>query len=297
MYLPDSQLRVLEQLARYRYLTVPQLQRLGVSPAATHIRDVLRELERYQLIKRIRYGVLPGAGRLPDVAYLTKAGATLWAEFAAVEPEEVYYPKQHGNPFKRDYFHRHACIDFQIELDAFAADTGEIPFYHQYFHKEGANRGGAGTRLTAMTKVRAHNRTLIPDSIFRFNVTDDQDWLFAVEVKNGFDTKAVLDQIEGHISAIQHEAIERAFDFPDRPVRVLVVFSEYWKGAERVSGENPMHQALARLAEKRQLQEYYPYFAFSTLERVRADFLRSWHFVRGDGRIERPLRGLFDVPA
>jgi hypothetical protein len=296
MLLSDSQVRVLGELATYRYLTVPQLVRLGVSPNRTYVRAVLRDMEcaPLPLIRKIEYGAYGGTGRLPKFVYLTKRGAEQLAEYRQIEPETVFYPKQHGNPFRNDYFHRTATIDFQIELNRFADGKGNIPFYHAYFYKEGSNRGG-GMRLQSKTKVCFERKFIIPDAVFRFNVPGWHDWLFAVEVKNGFDTKATFAQICRHIDAIGSEAIEKAFSFPKRPVRVLFVFSEYWRKMERRSAESPMREVMKRLAESRDLTDYYPFFAFSTLERLRCDFLREWFYVRKNGTIEQAQNSIFDA--
>jgi hypothetical protein len=296
MLLSESQIRVLSELATYRYLTVPQLVRLGVSPNRTYVRSVLLEMESAQkpLIRKIEYGAYGGTGRLPKFVYLTKWGAEQLAEYRQAEPETVFYPKQHGNPFRNDYFHRTATIDFQIELNRFAVGNGNIPFYHAYFYKEGSNRGG-GMRLQSKTKVRFEREYIIPDAVFRFDVPGRHDWLFAVEVKNGFDTKATFAQIRRHVDAIASEAIEKAFAFPERPVRVLFVFSEYWRRMERKSAENPMREVMKRLADSRDLMDYYPFFAFSTLKRLRCDFLREWFYVRQNGAIEQVQNGIFDA--
>ena len=95
-------------------------------------------------------------------------------------------------------------------------------------------------RLQSKTKVCFERQSIIPDAVFRFDVPGWHDWVFSVEVKNGFDTKATFAQICRHIDAIGPEAIEKAFSFPKRPVRVLFVFSEYWRKMERRSAESLM---------------------------------------------------------
>lgn len=54
-----------------------------------------------------------------------------------------------------------------------------------------------------------------------------------------------------------------------------------------------MREVMKRLAESRDLTDYYPFFAFSTLERLRCDFLREWFYVRKNGTIEQAHNSIF----
>jgi hypothetical protein len=92
--LPDSNLQVMEHLHAYRFLTAPQLLRLGV---ASHINSLRRTLRRFETGRKYvdweEFGVLPRIGRLPRVYYLTERGARYLAEAWRVEPAEINYPR------------------------------------------------------------------------------------------------------------------------------------------------------------------------------------------------------------
>ena len=153
--LPDSNLQVMEQLHTYRFLTAPQLLRLGV---ASHVNSLRRTLRRFETARKYvdwaEFGVLPQIGRLPRVYYLTERGARYLAEAWRVEPAEINYPRG-VKLFSRDYFHRGATIDFHIELRRFAAQYGlTVEVFHSYFDTAGANRTeNPAYRLHHLSKV------------------------------------------------------------------------------------------------------------------------------------------------
>lgn len=297
MIIPDSHLRVLEHLAAYRYLTPQQFLRLGVSDSRQWLWRVLRQLESGErpLIRKIEYGVHPAAGKLPKVNYLAKSGAEELADGLGRDPRAIFYPKQHTNLFRNDYFHRTATIDFQIELARYVRSVGALPWFHAYFHKQGSNRAAVpANRLQAVTKVKLQRFSIIPDGIFRLDTADGNPWLFALEVKNGADTGAALQQIEGHIEALEEGAVSSQFGF-SKAHRVLFVFSEYWHGIQRLPADNPMYALMRALAERREWSEFLPFFVFSTIERLQRDFASEWYYVRPSGVIEPGRGGLFDA--
>ncbi|MGZ8997123.1 MAG: hypothetical protein ACXW3P_11655 [Rhodospirillales bacterium] len=298
MIIPDSQLRVLEELAVYRYLIPRQLIRLGICRSLPYLYAILRDLETGErpLIRKIEYGVHPTAGRLAKVLYLTRQGAELLADYLSIAPETAFYPKQHNNPYRNDYFHRTATIDVQIELNRFAAASGfALPYFHAYFHKTGANRGTAPHgRLQAMTKVRLASGAIVPDAIFRLDPVSGPPWLFALEIKNGADTGAALRQIEGHIRALEDGALSARYGFAQAH-RTLFVFSRYWHGTDYRSAEGPMYAVMRALAERTKWAAFLPCFAFTTLERLTTDVANEWFYVRANGVNEQGSGGMFDA--
>ena len=192
--LPDTNLQVMEHLHAYRFLTAPQLLRLGV---ASHVNSLRRTLRRFETGRKYvdwaEFGVLPRIGRLPRVYYLTERGARYLAEAWRVEPAEINYPRG-VKLFSRDYFHRGATIDFHIELRRFAAQYGlTVEVFHSYFDTAGANRNeNPADRLRHLSKVPLEDSFFIPDAIFAVRASDGSRYLFVLEVYNGIDTKRVL---------------------------------------------------------------------------------------------------------
>lgn len=175
------------------------------------------------------------------------------------------------------------------------SSVGALPWFHAYFHKQGSNRTTLpNNRLQAVTKVKLQRFSIIPDGIFRLDTADGNPWLFALEVKNGADTGVALQQIEGHIEALEEGAVSSQFGF-SKAHRVLFVFSEYWHGMQRLPADNPMYALMRALAERREWSEFLPFFAFSTIERLQRDFASEWYHVRASGVIEPGRGGLFEA--
>jgi hypothetical protein len=273
--LPETNLQIMEYLRVFRFLTPPQMLRLGI---ASHINSLRRALRRFETHRRYvnhtDFGVLPKIGRLPRVYYLTLQGANYLAEAWRVDPKAINYPRG-VKLFSRDYFHRTATIDFQIELHLFAEQNrAEVEFFHTYFDTKGSNRtDNPENRLQRLSKVPlGDDGFFIPDGIFSFRAPNGERFLFALEIYNGMDTKRVHQQIEKHFIALGEGKISDIYGH-DKAHRVLYIFET--------------HNAL-RAAVKRFEQDQYfvdqmrPLFALSTLSDIRKDFARNWIYMEKD---------------
>jgi hypothetical protein len=264
---------VLRLLNRYRFLTNPQLLRLGLVHDNTSIYRILSRFGdgNRPYIGKKDFGFIAGVGRLHRIYYLQKRGAQLLAETLQLDEDEVNYQKVKP-PFLQDYFHRLATIDVYIELDRFAAQYGcAVRFFHTYFDVDGANRGTPPSdRLRRRTKVPLGRFHLIPDAIFRVTTPDGKDHLFALEVYNGRDTQRVHKQLRKHLHAQAEGAIAAAYGLA-LPYRVLLTFDS----------EAAMRAVLSRVRDDGQFAAAEPYFAFNTLARVKQDFARGWFYYSG----------------
>ena len=124
--MPDltaANIEVLRLLNHYRFLTNPQLLRLGLVHDNTSIYKILSRFGdgNRPYIGKKDFGFIAGVGRLHRIYYLQKRGAQLLADTLHLDDDEVSYQKLKP-PFLQDYFHRLATIDVHIELDRFAAD-------------------------------------------------------------------------------------------------------------------------------------------------------------------------------
>lgn len=271
--LSANNIELLRLLNHYRYLTPPQLLRLGLVKDRFSVYKIVRRFSygKRPHIGKKDFGFIAGKGRLPQIFYLMPRGAETLAEAMRMDEEEVHGLKLKP-PFAQDYFHRMATVDFQIELDRFARRYDcQVPFFHTYFDTEGANRGTPPhERLRRLTKVPLGEYHLIPDAIFAVDDPDGKKHLFALEVYNGRDTKRVHRQLLKHLQAQAEGAIAFAYGL-HLPYRVLLTFET----------ENAMLAVINRIREDSRFTESEPYFAFNTLDAVKADFARGWRFFSG----------------
>jgi hypothetical protein len=279
--LPETNLKVMEHLHTYRFLTAPQLLRLDV---ASHINSLRRALRRFETSRKYvdfaEFGVVPKIGRLPRVYYLTERGAKYLAEAWRVDAKEINYPKG-VKLFARDYFHRSATIDFHIELRLFAEQNElAVEFFHSYFDTTGANRSeNPADRLQRLSKVPLEEGFFIPDGIFAVHAPDGSRYLYALEVYNGIDTKRVHAQMEKHLIALGEGHISELYNYP-KAHRVLCLFEH----------ENALKAAEKRLREDTAFTEKMRrQFALSTLAGIRENFGGNWLFL------ERGRTTIFDT--
>ncbi|NVJ92994.1 MAG: replication-relaxation family protein [Methylocystaceae bacterium] len=267
--LTETEFAILQALRTYRYLTAAQLLRIGVSKNKSRLYTVLRSLTsgKRPFVAKMKHGVMPGRGRIPDSHYLTKRGAALLAEALCIDSSEVAYPKS-TIPIRTHFFHRLHCIDCEITVRLWAEKNDiSVDYYHSYFDVTGANRGGTTGKRRALTKIDLKNRPgLIPDASFQLTWPDGTARLFLLEVHNQNRSKRITDKLAEYRFAIGDGAINKQFDYPHAP-RILTIFeNEKW-----------MHLALQRMRESGLFDETYaPFFFLNTLEGIESNFKDGW---------------------
>lgn len=223
----ETQLRILERLNDYRFLTVQQMQRLGIANFLQTLYKALKGMHDAgkPLVDYINFGTFPTIGRIPYVYYLTKHGSELLAEAMQVDPEELTYPKG-VRMFARDYFHRSQVVDLHILARSFCEEFGaELNFFQTYFEHHGANHWGdpEKPKRESLNKIPITEKiSLIPDSIFHITDPNGKPWLFVCEVYQGHDTNRAFKQLEKHLLAIKNGSINSVYNYK-RGIPVLVV--------------------------------------------------------------------------
>lgn len=106
-----SQQDALEALALYRFLTVKQFIRLGISKSESSLRNnTLYDLKTRRYKSPVTGNAIVAADlgrwqKLPFVHHLTEVGADLLADLWKIAPSEVPYPIG-GAQFGKQFFHR-----------------------------------------------------------------------------------------------------------------------------------------------------------------------------------------------
>ena len=278
--IPETNLQIMEHLHTFRFLTAPQLFRLGV---ASHLNSVRRALRRFDTNRKLvdfdEFGALPRIGKLPRIYYLTHRGAKCLAEAWRVDQKEINYPRG-VKLFSRDYFHRVATIDFHVELRLFSEKHDiAVEFFHTYFDTKGANRNTKpGDRLERLTKIPMKDGVFIPDGVFAVRTPDGERYLFSLEIYNGRDTKRVHQQLEKHLLCLREGSITELYGF-QKANRVLCVFES----------EPALRAIEKRLAGDEVFSAAKRQFSLTTLPRIRENFAAGWVFL-AEGR-----RTIFDT--
>lgn len=256
----ETQLRILEKLNDYRFLTVPQMLSLGIANHSQTLNKALKMMydAGKPLLDYINFGTFPTIGRIPYVYYLTKHGSALLAEALQLDPEELTYPKG-VKMFARDYFHRLQVVNFHILARSFCELYGaSMDFFQTYFEHQGANHWGDPDKpkREALNKIPITEKTaLIPDIIFQITDPKGKQWLFTGEVYQGHDTKRAYKQLEKHLLAIQKGSINTVYEY-SRGIPVLVI----------CEGGKAKNALMKRVSEDPAFSKAENFFLFRTLK-------------------------------
>lgn len=291
--LTTTQQRILESLHDYRFLTVEQMQRLGIAKNEHTIYKAIRVLRGSEADKSLAYvdytefGTLPTIGRLPRIHYLTKRGAKLLAEALQLDQSNINYPKG-VKIFSRDYFHRVQTIDLHILARLFCeAHQGvEFDYFQAYFEHQGANHWGdpQQPKREALNKITINEeRAFIPDCIFKITDPNNKPFLFTGEIYRNYNTKRTHQQLYNHLLALEQGTLSQLYHFP-RAVPVLVLCEQ--KGA--------MQALQKRLNNDPSFQKTEEYFLFrcyadiigcnTTRETLQNSFALGWETYTGKKR-------------
>jgi len=262
----ESQIEILEYLAKFKYLTISQLHQLGVLKNKTGIYQIIKPLKdgKYNMVDLKNFGVAPVYGKLESFYFLTKHGVKFLQEELFYE-NEIKYPLGQTSLFSRDYFHRKFTIDFYINFFLYLNKTDNtLIFADYYFDKLGSNRTKANLRAKNHISIEQTEGYLIPDMVFKFNI-NEKDYLFLFEQHNGKDTKKLIRQLQNYILILETGAASIKYNF-DKSVRVVIAFEQ----------KSIKDATMKRLST---IKEFYPFinfFIFKTNEEIREDFFSNW---------------------
>jgi hypothetical protein len=272
----EAQLKALEALNTYRFLSVQQMIQVGVSNTKYGISRTVQALlaGNKPLIKVADFGTFPTIGRLPVLYYLSKWGAEWLGEAFQVDTQDINAPKG-AVIFTRDYYHRVQTIDTHISVRKFtqSIEGMECNFFHTYFEQSGANRtkDPDKKRKQALTKIPLKNgEGFVPDAIFSLTDPDGKEWLFTAEIYRNMTTKRTYQQLQHHAESLDNGTISDLYQYK-RAVRLLVVCEQ----------ENAMKALQKRLAGDELFKHCEPFMLFKTLEQVQHNFPYGWQTFSG----------------
>lgn len=214
--------RALDQLATYSFLTVPQMQRLGVAGDAKHLRASLNLLINRGWVGRTEeVPTTPGLGRLPHLYWLRPPGAGKLGEILDTAPPPAV---RNATVVVDELPHRVATVDAHIALRAWAAGCGaQVDWFRGYYGPGGTKQRGP----TTMPYQRAGKEERYkPDGIAQVTLPDGLARLLVVEVYRG-GRRHTLDHFWKKLPQLRQvcEAgvVERHHEAP-RAARFLILF-------------------------------------------------------------------------
>ena len=268
------QSNILVELARYKFLTVSQMHRLGLGKDISWIRTQAKQLtdSNAPLIERLIFSVTPRKGRVENVFFLTKRGKEALIDGLKMDENAVKMPIGNSTLFYKDYTHRKNTIDFQIAAYQWAQEQERstyIDFFDCYFDKLGNNRTLGN--LQAKNKIALDQEDyIIPDGVFMLQ-TAQRPYLFLFEMYDGKDTKRVLEQVKKHVRAIAQGTPSEKYNYPFAHRVILVFEFEALKDAFIERTKNNIY-----------FSEVSPCFRCKSIEGVERDFFTGWQNLTGE---------------
>lgn len=272
MIVSEKKEDILIHLAKYKFLTVSQLENLGVS-SKQYLQKTLKILRETKLTNRLSYAFTAKLGKFEDIHFLTNRGASLLAQSGILDMEQIQVPSNSQPLFYNDYVHRIKTVDCQISFDQWAAKTGRISvFFETYFHKVGSNRNKQNTGvLQAKTRLYFDNdKYFEPDGVFMYETEQEERTLATIEICNNRDTKKIENQIKNHLLAFQNGLAKKKYEH-DKGNYILLVFSE----------AEVMKFTIDRLLKNPNILKAEAFLLFKSLDRL-DPFGSNWVTLRGE---------------
>lgn len=266
----ESELKIIEALARYKFLTVSQLDFLNILKNKVGLYARLRQLRagKRPFIKNNVFGIMAGKGRLEDFYFLDKKGKDFLIENLDYSENKIKIPKGTSSLFQRDYFHRKRVIDIFLFLDRFLLDNqSHIIFLDYYFDKQGNNRTKKNLSAKNKIEVGETGGFFIPDIIVKIRYKNEP-YLFFIEQHNGKDTKKLMKQLFYHLLAIEEGTGAEKYTM-NKSHRVLVIF-EF---------ESILKATIERLSKIQDFEGFEKFFIFKTNEELEKDFFNNWYTI------------------
>lgn len=272
MMLSETDGRLLDALARYRLLTIPQAMRLGIGKDRTHLGERLRTMKRLGLV-----GVAEQARFLgPRVHWLREKGVEVATELAAERGEALALsaPKRGfmAGPHLRQ---RLATVECHIGLRAWAKATGgTVEWFRVEFE---ANPSGMLAKALRYPWVRPDSTTAdyYPDAAGVVRLADGSRFLFALEMETGGESMGLDNftaKLSERLAAFDAFALENGAQWPDgeRRARLLFVFSD----------ASMLTRARAVLAKHK--SDALPFVFLNSLPSLLGSFVDGWVKATGD---------------
>lgn len=258
--------KILESLARYRFLCIPQFIKAGASTDDKTIRVNLAKLKTAKMVRQKKYNNGPPYGSWDAQYWLTRKGAK-WVADGGPLP---FFPK---NPSLKPATYHHRCllIDALIMADRWARLTEQgLPEVGTYLQFAGEQRASA----IAALKIEA-------DALLRIRGADDDRRTYAVEVccsdySDGYSTHS-RETLETYVKAAEDDALDEALGVePAEPAARVLVVCDTPELRDRLLRTLPARQDLPDASAP-----VWGRFFFKAADEL-VDFGNGWHQVAGD---------------
>lgn len=267
----EKQVKILECLAKYKFLNRKQIARLGLVGKNSNLNAHYKGLVEAKFIGEInarQYG-------LGFVYYMKKRGADNREHERPTE--KVSYVKHEPRLQPSTLHHRYGAISCQIELDLAAlVHNYKVDFYIRDIDSDDTVE--VGSHLSRATRLHLESSILEPDANFLLS-SGSSTRLFAFEFENQTHTARSMKKLLNHIEALETKALGRKYKlFNDagtkhKAHRVLCVYEK----------ENVMKSVMKKMYDMDAAWSDGMWFLFKTMKEVveGEDYFEGWRTLGG----------------
>lgn len=266
----NAQMKILQAINRYMFLTVPLIDVLKIHKNKVSIYRSLQALKNRSkpLLYTQSFGVHPTKGQLPSLLYLSTYAKEILLDYGYME-DTIHIPSN-KTFVSSDYAHRITNIEMHLYLDLYlqSLENAEILFLDYYFSKSSKHEKGYARAKNRISLE--HDSYLIPDLVFKFAV-GQREYLYLGEIHNGTNTNKAFYQCLQHIKAIDLETPKKKYKHPKNN-RIIFLF-EF---------ESCMHVVMKKMHNNPDLQKYLNLFLFNTKHNIQNEFASHWLKFNGE---------------
>jgi hypothetical protein len=196
---------LLYELAKYKFLSIDQMLRIGISKFSSGLPT--RNLEKSGYIKSVYCQIESELGKSFKVYFLTKKGA----KFIDQDSEKTISPNYPTSRVTKisQIDHKLIVIDTQIELSRF-----ELNFIHK-------DIDNSGIRNVKSTRISWNNNYLEPDLLFAIG-----KHYYTLEVERLSNSTKSYQKIEQHVEMICAQAYQKQYNFQTEHISLWVFENE-----------------------------------------------------------------------
>jgi len=270
MKLTPAAVSTLEALATYYYLTPSLVELAGIATRRTARDKIFPQLLKARpstsLVECRRFKKTEGKEHLYA---LSKRGVKYLNEVSGIPSDDISFPKK-GIQISNHYDHCTAFIAFHIQFLKWLDEVdGRMIKFDRYFgrvpHPEPHRK-----ELICATTVYHRDGQISPDGMVKFE-TNGNEKLYAIEIHHDKKSGRIIDQLEKHVIAANDGAPQARYQHSTHPF-VLNIFDQ----------PNVMENVRKRFYSSPILNAETQGFLFNTLEQVKQDISKGWHYANGE---------------
>ncbi len=259
----NGQMKILEALSKFTFLTVPLIDALGIYKNKISIYRSLKGLKERSkpLVYSQNFGV-HARGQLHSLLFLSKYAKEILMDNSHFE-KDINIPSN-KTFVSTDYFHRVANIKTHLYMDLYlqSLENAAIIFLDYYFSKASRNEH---TYARAKNRIDLENDNyIIPDIVSKFHI-DEKEYLYLIEIHFGSNSNKAFVQCLQHIKAIDLGTPKKKYQH-QKNNRVVFIFEN----------ESCMNAVMKKMNSNADIKKYLNLFLFKTLDSMQDDFANNW---------------------